>query len=883
MTRTLKLFAILFLAFASNTFAVDYYVAKNGNNDTNTGLSLASPFLTISKAAGLVKPGDVVYVRAGTYRETIRPIMSGTAGNPITFQPYNAETVIISGTELITDWTVHAGNIYKATMAGNFLPTTRNQSDQIFVDGNMMTLAQWPNRATSNPTNVEAYKAVGNEFVSKTKTGNTTTGVMIDNELPTGDFIDAEIYFQPNYEAWSWVFTGKVTNVSGKTLTFQSFSGAGKDGGTQEVYDDRSRYFIFNKLSLLNTPEEWFHDLTAGVLYLQAPANQNPNTLKVEAKKRELAFNLTSRSFITVKGFNLFACSITTDIDAGGNNRGYTATGEPNYPWRPKDYIAPSRNCIIDGIKAKYLSHYTDVSGHMFLQWGGSSGIVLSGSDHLITNSVLQFSAGNGIALNGLRNKAINNTILDMDYMANDCAAINTVGSQAITRDHEIAWNTISRMGRSGISARSFTNTSPTNLIARIHHNEIGFCALQDWDCGGIYGIAENSNSNFARIDHNVVHDVEGFINCGVYFDYTRNIIVDHNVVYNVDNAFKNQGASLEPGFLSNNALTYNNTGIVRALGGYGPFGFAGSSTTNIGTLAQNNIVLYRNGSSATAVQGYKDFSDGYSDATKITNFIHSQGDPKFVDLIGRNFQLQATSPCINAGTTVGSVVRDGITVPAFNDPTTGTVDIGAFEFGQPAWTAGSNIIETPVPVDLTTFEGKATNAGNLLKWITIGENNNKQFNILRSSDGQNFEIIAVVKSLSSNGNSQSQLNYTYTDKDILETAYYKLEQIDFDGKVNPSKTIVLKSTFANDFENTVYPNPVTDVLNAEITSSFNNALTFTLVNTAGKIVYQKTENVVKGKSIIAVNMLNKASGLYILNVKEKSGKTILSKKVLKK
>ncbi|TAH02745.1 MAG: T9SS C-terminal target domain-containing protein [Sphingobacteriales bacterium] len=884
MKKTFKLFALLFLACATNTFATDYYVATNGNNDTNTGLTLASPFLTISKAASLVQPGDNVFVRGGTYRETVRPAVSGTLGNPITFQPYNAEKVIISGTELITDWTVHSGNIYKATMAGNFMPNVRNQSDQIFVNGDMMTLAQWPNRTQSYTTEIEKSKAVFNEFISKTTTGNTTTGVMIDNELPTGDFIGAEIYVQPNYEAWSWVFTGKVTNVVGKTLTFQSFSGAGQDGN-QDIYNDRSRYFIFNKLSLLDNTEEWFHDLTAGILYLQAPSNQNPSSLTVEAKKREYAFNLSTRSFITIKGFNLFACSITTDIDAGGNNRGYTSTGLSTTPWRIKDFLATSKNCIIDGIKAKYLSHYTDVSGHMFLQWGGSSGIVLSGSDHLITNSVLQFSAGNGITLNGERNKAINNTITDMDYMANDCAAINTVGSQAISRDHEIAYNTISRMGRSGIAARNFVNSSPTNLIARIHHNEVGFCALQDWDCGGIYGIAESGNNNFARIDHNIVHDVEGFINCGIYFDFTRNIIVDHNIVYNVDGAFKNQGASLQPGFLTNNALTYNNTGVVRTLQpkGYGPFGFAGGSTTNIGTLAQNNILLYRNGNNATAPQGYKDFSEGYGDATLITNFVHSQGDPKFVDLVGRNFQLQATSPCINAGTPVGVITRDGIAVPPFNDPTTGTVDIGAFEFGQPAWTAGSTIIDTPTPVDLISLEGNATNAGNLLKWTTLGERNNKQFNVLKSSDGQNFEKIATVKSLGVNGNSTSVLNYNYTDKDVLETAYYKLEQIDFDGTIKPSKVVVVKSLFANDFTNTVYPNPVSDVLNAEITSNTNNNLTFTLINTSGVVVYKKSENIVKGKSTIAVNMANKASGLYILNVKESSGKTILSKKVIKK
>ena len=59
-----KLMLILALALcAGGLQAREYHVAKTGS-DTNDG-SAASPFLTISKAAMVLKTGDTVTVHAG--------------------------------------------------------------------------------------------------------------------------------------------------------------------------------------------------------------------------------------------------------------------------------------------------------------------------------------------------------------------------------------------------------------------------------------------------------------------------------------------------------------------------------------------------------------------------------------------------------------------------------------------------------------------------------------------------------------------------------------------------------------------------------------------------------------------------------------------------
>lgn len=74
--------------------ATTYYVATSGNN-ANSGTSLASPFRTVSHAAGLVSPGDIIEVRAGTYAENVLIRRAGSANAWITLRGYNGERPVI--------------------------------------------------------------------------------------------------------------------------------------------------------------------------------------------------------------------------------------------------------------------------------------------------------------------------------------------------------------------------------------------------------------------------------------------------------------------------------------------------------------------------------------------------------------------------------------------------------------------------------------------------------------------------------------------------------------------------------------------------------------------------------------------------------------------
>jgi hypothetical protein len=81
---------------AANAHA-DLYVSTNGD-DSNPG-TIEKPLRTIQHAADLAKPGDTVYVRAGTYCQQLAVKVSGNAEQGfITFQSQPGEHAILDGT-----------------------------------------------------------------------------------------------------------------------------------------------------------------------------------------------------------------------------------------------------------------------------------------------------------------------------------------------------------------------------------------------------------------------------------------------------------------------------------------------------------------------------------------------------------------------------------------------------------------------------------------------------------------------------------------------------------------------------------------------------------------------------------------------------------------
>ena len=112
----------------------------------------------------------------------------------------------------------------------------------------------------------------------------------------------------------------------------------------------------------------------------------------------------------------------------------------------------------------------------------------------------------------------------------------------------------------------------------------------------------------------------------------------------------------------------------------------------------------------------------------------------------------------------------------------------------------------TPLPVELSTFSASVSSGTVTLKWQTATEVNNLGFDIERSSLNNTFNKIGFVPC---SGNSNSPKNYSFTDEPSGGISfYYRLKQIDTDGKYEYSNIIEVDITPNNYWLSQNYPNP---------------------------------------------------------------------------
>jgi hypothetical protein len=94
-----------------NSYYVDTRGICGACNDENDG-SITRPWCSITKAAGILDPGQTVYVRDGVYRETVIINKSGTSNGRITLRNYPEETPVIDGSQIFSDWKLYRNNIW---------------------------------------------------------------------------------------------------------------------------------------------------------------------------------------------------------------------------------------------------------------------------------------------------------------------------------------------------------------------------------------------------------------------------------------------------------------------------------------------------------------------------------------------------------------------------------------------------------------------------------------------------------------------------------------------------------------------------------------------------------------------------------------------------
>jgi hypothetical protein len=606
-----------------------YFVSSQGSDD-NPG-TIKQPFKTIQKCADVVQPGSTCWIRQGTYRETVRLLTSGFDKEPITFAAYKSEQVTISGTELVPDWSPDRDAVYraKAKLPVNGYSDTGFLANQIFVGGKMMPEARLPNLSPEQDFLRPNLLGGGIESL-----GGTTAKIQNEAvpELTEG-WKGGRVWANE----WYTTRTGEITGGMAKQLLAEMT--AAWDRGAYWFY-------LFGKPELLDDRGEWFYDGNNQELYLWSPDNQAPKT--VEVKQRNLAFDLSDRSFITVRNLNLFANTITTSDRSSG--------------------------IIIDGVRAKYVSHHMtlppppesekayEADDAMFLAaHAHDTGIQLRGSNNVLKNSVIDWSSGNGVLLEGNNHQVTNNIIVNTNYQATYAAPVRINGN-----GHQISHNTIKRTGRDAINFDWHTaGTDGRNL--EISYNDISEFGMLSTDLGAIY-VCCHINLSGGSINHNWIHDAQSFSpfwgTRGIYLDLeTFNSTVHHNVVWNLNGSDHNLG--IVAGSPRGSDRVFNNTFLGKVL------------------LDGENIEARNNIFTASESIGAKSSSNNLFIDTDAKFTRLPQTETESLSGTTPDFTLQKDSPAIDVG----------IEIPQITADFTGkSPDVGAYEHNTPAWKAGSSL-----------------------------------------------------------------------------------------------------------------------------------------------------------------------------------------------
>lgn len=88
------------------------YVSAASGADGADGTA-TRPFGSISAAAAVARPGDTVLVAGGVYRERVDPPRGGTDDAPITYAAAERERVVITGSDVASDWEHVSGQVWR--------------------------------------------------------------------------------------------------------------------------------------------------------------------------------------------------------------------------------------------------------------------------------------------------------------------------------------------------------------------------------------------------------------------------------------------------------------------------------------------------------------------------------------------------------------------------------------------------------------------------------------------------------------------------------------------------------------------------------------------------------------------------------------------------
>lgn len=213
----------------------------------------------------------------------------------------------------------------------------------------------------------------------------------------------------------------------------------------------------------------------------------------------------------------------------------------------------------------------------------------------------------------------------------------------------------------------------------------------------------------------------------------------------------------------------------------------------------------------------------------------------------------------------IGSIIINGISTTMIPNGSTKYITVGSTNF------------QTTLPVELLSFTAVKEGGVVLLQWETATEINNDYFKIEKSTDGISWDFGAQI---SGAGNSDSQLKYAHIDYSYFTgSCYYKLTQVDFDGKETIYKAIILNSEDKEYiFKIAVNPNPIQKQVTVLCQLPEDGTYSFAIISSSGQLKYEAKIVGVQGDNNFTYNTSLLANGIYYFTIKDIKGNLVQQK-----
>ena len=171
--------------------------------------------------------------------------------------------------------------------------------------------------------------------------------------------------------------------------------------------------------------------------------------------------------------------------------------------------------------------------------------------------------------------------------------------------------------------------------------------------------------------------------------------------------------------------------------------------------------------------------------------------------------------------------------------------------------------VNTALAIELIDLQINCKDNQKIMKWTTTNEINCDYFKVERSFDAQNYTNVGIIKG---NGNSSETLNYTFVEKKNEGQQYYRLVEVDFNGKETIYGPIVANCKEKKELS--IYPNPVKDYLQIQLPEFDDVIIKHQIISITGKKITSILHN-------NAIDISNLSAGYYMLSIETQSQKYI--------